>query len=222
MLKIITLIGGFVTAVLGAATLEDIVQEKVYRQCVENFQAGKDAPFSQLSKDFVAGKKAPDNLDDFSATEEVSAYLLALIKTNNLNELAKVIIEKRAKNYQARNHDYSVYGELLVSLRQYEEAVAEFRVAAKFNFAQAQNNLGLMYRQGHGVEQNDKEAVKWFRLAADQGYASAQTNLGVMYYEGVGVERSKAEAAKWWRLAADQGFSKPQNTLEQMQSCSIL
>ena len=43
-----------------------------------------------------------------------------------------------------------------------------------------QNVLGLMYRNGFDVPENDTEAVKWYRLAADQGNASAQFNLGVI------------------------------------------
>ncbi|MEQ1847607.1 MAG: SEL1-like repeat protein, partial [Nitrospira sp.] len=35
--------------------------------------------------------------------------------------------------------------------------------------ADAQYNLGVMYRDGHGVPQDSREAVKWFRLAAAQG-----------------------------------------------------
>ena len=52
---------------------------------------------------------------------------------------------------------------------------------AKQGDAEAQNDLGLMYRFGQGVLQNDKEAVRWYHLAAEQGHANAQFNLGVMY-----------------------------------------
>ena len=44
-------------------------------------------------------------------------------------------------------------------------------------------NLGRMYANGRGVEQDDEQAVFWYRKAAEQGHASAQFNLGWMYDE---------------------------------------
>jgi len=55
-------------------------------------------------------------------------------------------------------------------------------------YAAAQNNLGLLYEQGHGVRQDYAEAVKQYRLAADQGNADAQVNLAKMYEDGRGVK----------------------------------
>ena len=34
---------------------------------------------------------------------------------------------------------------------------------------EAQFNLGLMYAEGRGVNEDEKKAVKWFTLAAEQG-----------------------------------------------------
>ncbi len=79
--------------------------------------------------------------------------------------------------------------------------------------AAAQNGLGIMYENGHGVEQDHAEAVKWYRRAADQGYAVAQFNLGLMYENGRGVQQNEFEAAKWFRPAAEQGFAAAQNSL---------
>jgi hypothetical protein len=51
----------------------------------------------------------------------------------------------------------------------------------------AQNNIGVLYAQGRGVEQNYTVAANWFRKSANQGYANAQFNLGFIYYNGNGV-----------------------------------
>ena len=40
-------------------------------------------------------------------------------------------------------------------------------------FAYAQYNLGVMYDNGQGVQQDYKEAVKWYRKAAEQGHNGA-------------------------------------------------
>ena len=68
-----------------------------------------------------------------------------------------------------------------------------------------QNNLGVMYDTGTGVEMNYAEAVKLYTQAATQGYATAQNNLGFMYYYGKGVVRDYEKAVAWFREAAAQG-----------------
>ena len=80
----------------------------------------------------------------------------------------------------------------------------------------AQNNLGLMYQNGRGVEQSDEKAVEWFLKAAEQGDADAQYELGVMYEHGDGVEKSYEKAAEWYLKAAEQEFPSAQNDLGRM------
>ncbi len=94
-----------------------------------------------------------------------------------------------------------------------EDRAAALRGAAEKGDAQAQFNLGEMYRTGEGVAQDYKEAAAWFRKAADQGLAQAQYDLGVMYHEGKGVAKDRQEAVAWYRRAAEQGFAKAQYNL---------
>ena len=58
----------------------------------------------------------------------------------------------------------------------------------------AQSNLGIMYYNGLGVEQDYDQAAAWYRKAADQGDAVAQYNLGYSYDEGEGVEKDTVQA----------------------------
>ncbi len=95
----------------------------------------------------------------------------------------------------------------------YEEAFAGMVALAESGDQIAQANLGWMYANGRGVEQNDAEAVRWYRKAAEQGYASAQYNLGWMYANGRGVEQNDAEAVRWYRKAAEQGYASAQYNL---------
>jgi TPR repeat protein len=67
----------------------------------------------------------------------------------------------------------------------------------------AEYNLGVMYRDGDAVPQNDAEAVRWFRKSADHGLANAMNNLGVMYRDGRGVPQNDAEAVNWFRKATE-------------------
>ena len=95
----------------------------------------------------------------------------------------------------------------------YKEAVKWYRLAAEQGDAFAQNNLGLMYDEGHGVPQDYHEAAKWYRLSVEQGYAQAQNNLGVVYDKGKGVSQDYKEAAKWYLLSAIQGYAQAQYNL---------
>jgi hypothetical protein len=47
-------------------------------------------------------------------------------------------------------------------------------MAAAQGYAEAQYNMGVMYRDGEGVSQDYAEAAKWFRKAAEQGDANAE------------------------------------------------
>ena len=86
----------------------------------------------------------------------------------------------------------------------YATALREWRPLAEQGNAKAQYNLGLMYRKGQGVPQDDAEAVGWWRKAAEQGNAGAQNNLGFMYYNGRGVPEDYAQAHMWFNLAASR------------------
>ncbi len=92
-------------------------------------------------------------------------------------------------------------------------ALRLWRPLAEQGNPRAQNNLGEMYRNGHGVPQDYVEAMRWYRKAADRGHAFAQANLGAMYANGDGVPQDYAEAARWFRKAADQGHATAQYNL---------
>lgn len=77
-------------------------------------------------------------------------------------------------------------------------------------------DLGEMYEEGIGVEQNDVQAVYWFRMAAEQGNATGQWLLGTMYQDGRGVEQNDEQAVHWFRKAAEQGDEVAQLLLDYM------
>ena len=63
------------------------------------------------------------------------------------------------------------------------------------------NNIGFMYSQGHGVEQNDELSLDWYRKAAEGGHFGARFNLGVRYVYGRGVEQDYPVAHMWFSIA---------------------
>ena len=102
-----------------------------------------------------------------------------------------------------------------------KEAVKFHRLYAEQGDAEAQFNLGQMYREGLEVAQNYKEAVKWYRLSAEQGDAVAQFNLGFMYGKGLGVPQDYVSAHMWWNLSDSNGHKsavKNRNIVEKKMS----
>lgn len=84
---------------------------------------------------------------------------------------------------------------------QARRAAKWMRKAADRGDATAQYNLGLLYRQGSGVQQDEAEAVRWLRKAADAGDDYAQLALGRSYLRGRGVEQDYGEARRWLETA---------------------
>ncbi|MBE8189786.1 MAG: sel1 repeat family protein [Candidatus Thioglobus sp.] len=72
--------------------------------------------------------------------------------------------------------------------------------AANSGYAPAQNNVGLSFLHGLGVEKNDNKAFAWFKKAAKQNLPDAQNQLAILY-----ENRGKPQQAyKWWLAAARQ------------------
>jgi TPR repeat protein len=92
----------------------------------------------------------------------------------------------------------------------YREALRWYRLAVERNNGDAEDALGDLYSEGHGVPQDKSEAVKWYRLGSAHGNASASFSLGDRYYRGDGVSKNVQEATKFWLLAAKQA-PKPRN-----------
>jgi TPR repeat protein len=85
-----------------------------------------------------------------------------------------------------------------------EAAASRIRKAAEQGNADAQNELGLLYSEGRGVDQSFVQAKQWFEKAAEQGHAGAQVNLGTLYLLGNGAPQSDQMALAWFRRAAEK------------------
>ncbi len=107
--------------------------------------------------------------------------------------------------YQA-GLDAHLRGDFEVALKEWSETAAQ-------GDARAQYGLGIMYRNGDGVEEDPVKAAEWLTKSADQGFAGAQFNLGIMYQKGAGVERSDSRAAELYEAAAVQGMAQAQYNL---------
>lgn len=94
----------------------------------------------------------------------------------------------------------------------------ETRRAAEAGQAKAQYNLGLMYANGVGVEQDPKQALRWYQKSADKGFSAAQYILAGKYAAGKGVDRDIRQALSWYLKASEKGNSRALFKLGQMLS----
>ena len=83
----------------------------------------------------------------------------------------------------------------------YIAALKEWRPLAEQGHIESQFVLGLLYRNGKGVEKDFSTAIKWYLLAAENGHAKAQAKLGYMYVNGEGVNKNYVRAYMWGRLS---------------------
>jgi len=82
----------------------------------------------------------------------------------------------------------------------YTEAAKWNRRTAEGGEADAQNNLGAMYANGHGVPQDYVRAHMWFSLAAAQDIQAANENRGFIAKQMTSADLSRAERmALAWR-----------------------
>ena len=106
-----------------------------------------------------------------------------------------------------------IYGSNLLSEK---EAVFWYQKAADLGDKWSQYQLGIMYIDGYGVEQDYGQAVFWYRKAADQGHEVSQYSLGNIYKDGRGIEQDYEQAVFWYRKAADQDYQDAQSALTDM------
>lgn len=91
----------------------------------------------------------------------------------------------------------------------YAGAMRHWRPAAEKGDADAQYNLGQVYKLGRGVRVDLAEAEKWYRAAALQGHDLGEANYGMVLFEN-----GKREAAvPWLERAVANGEPRAQYLL---------
>ena len=90
------------------------------------------------------------------------------------------------------------------------EAVKWFRRAADQGYPFAKMNLGGLYLEGRGVEQNTQLGVSWTRKAAEADEPLAQFNMGWLYYDGKLVQQDYKTAYSWFSRSAENGWADGQ------------
>ncbi len=107
---------------------------------------------------------------------------------------------------------------LVEGVRKYEAgdytgAIAEWEPLARQGSADAQFNLGQVYRLGRGAPVDLARAANYYASAAKQGHIDAQGNLATLYFFSDDDPAKRNEAIGWWRSAAKAGDTRSQYML---------
>ncbi|KAF9290276.1 hypothetical protein BGZ68_007500 [Mortierella alpina] len=96
--------------------------------------------------------------------------------------------------------------------RDYNKALGWYHKASDSGSTEAMRSIGIMYRNGLGVDQDNGKAMEWWLKASDAGDASAMRNIGSMYYNGFGVDQDYGMAMECYLKASDASdFSAMRN-----------
>lgn len=87
-----------------------------------------------------------------------------------------------------------------------------FLVSRKANAGDpvAQQELGVRYMLGRGIEADTVKAAYWFYRAAEQNMLSSRFNLGILLYHGWGLSWNPFESFRAFLICAEAGMHEAQ------------
>ena len=72
-----------------------------------------------------------------------------------------------------------------------------FNSAVRMGWTQGYYYLGMLYKDGLGVERCDITAKNFFQYGTEAGVPAAMSELGRCYDQGIGVERGPSKAVEF-------------------------
>ncbi|QXO72612.1 tetratricopeptide repeat protein [Morganella morganii] len=150
------------------------------------------------------------------------------IKSEALNKLGTIYSRsdyegydpKKAEEYYLESiklgNDLSLnnIGVLYFKSHQYQKAFYYIKLAADKNIPGAINNLGALYKYGHGTTQDYTKALSLFKQSAAQNNSVGLFNLGSMYEKGEGVKQDDNKAIKYYEKALAAGHYPAQERID--------
>ena len=124
------------------------------------------------------------------------------------NYLAPALIHPQLSASE-RSRAYYLRGFSYLAQQMYVSARKDFNRALEFNpdNAVVLTELGRLYAEGRGIEQDAALALTLFEHAAQLDYGRAQFHAGHAYLYGLGVDKDVAKAREYLRAAADQNHA---------------
>ena len=88
----------------------------------------------------------------------------------------------------------------------YQKAAQLYQKACDSGEAGGCFGLGLLYKNGQGVNQDYQKAAQLYQKACDSGEAVGCFGLGFLYQSGQGVRQDFSTAKQYYGKACDLGF----------------
>ncbi len=107
-------------------------------------------------------------------------------------------------------------GMLSYDKQDFSKARKYFEKACDLNNGGGCNGLGVLYRDGQGVEKNSKKAAQFYSKACDLNNSWGCDNLGMSYEYGQGVEEYEIKAAQLYSKACELGDQKACEKLKEL------
>lgn len=160
-------------------------------------------------------KKAAEHGNADGAYECGDFYFYGHVVNKNEDEAIKWYELAKKLGYKDRiGIAYNHLGELYFSKalkyddeKKYREAALFYKKGAELDNKNCEENLGVLYCLGEGVEQNYAEGYKWLMKAKEHHSPSAGANIGKLYYNGLGVNQDYSEAVKYFKWSIE--FNRP-------------
>ncbi len=106
-------------------------------------------------------------------------------------------------------------GMLSYDKQDFSKARKYFERACGLNNGRGCNNLGVLYRDGQGIEKNLTKAAQFYSKACDLNNGGGCSNLGVLYQNGQVVEKNLTKAAYFYSKACKLGDQKACEVLKE-------
>lgn len=159
--------------------------------------------FEWWSKAAAAGNAA--------AKHNQATYYLSGVAVTKSAEMALKLFEEAADEqfvesqfalavYYSGSSDVGEFG-----TRDDAKAFQWAKAAATAGHSKAQDMLGDCFRDGVGIEANDKEATKWWLKSAEQGNVDAIVKLSESSLHGYGMPKDSENALRWALMADAAG-----------------
>lgn len=102
-------------------------------------------------------------------------------------------------------------------LQNFSEAAFWYEEGAKRGHLESFNNLGVLYKEGHGISMDEARSFICFSKAAEGGLAEGLYNLGQLYDQGFGCTQDHDKALDLCRKAAYKGHVKAKEIIKGLQ-----
>jgi uncharacterized protein len=146
-------------------------------------------------------------------------FLLGLVLAFTFSFPSLAAVSLQEEHYQLKSgegHDEIQQAKSAVLIGDYATALRILEPLAESGDPVAQLNLGVMYRRGHGLEQDEARGLQLYKLSAEQGFAGAQHNLGAVLLNSATTLAERSAAVELFKLAAEQGNEPSAQVLDEL------